>query len=137
MLIQSFEGSIEPKILSRAEYYLDAIDEVVQVDIGEFSAYVQGTDLYEVFIKIEVDTGYIEEYTCDCPYDWGNECKHIVAVLFHIRNEGLLKTKVEGTMVNQLRLIINDISEKELKDFVLNYAKRNRDFREDFTIEFG
>ena len=27
------------------------------------------------------------EYDCDCPYDWGVVCKHVVAVLFYLQKD--------------------------------------------------
>jgi len=38
---------------------------------------------------------------------------------------------------SQLQIIIDEMSEKEIRDYVLFCALRNRQFRQDFTEEFG
>jgi uncharacterized Zn finger protein len=75
-----FENSIEKKILDRGlDYYKqECIEDVDVLGNGEFSAIVEGSDSYEVFVKIENEK--VTEYTCTCPYDYGDVCKHIVAV---------------------------------------------------------
>jgi uncharacterized Zn finger protein len=97
---------------------------------------VEGSEDYEVFVQIS--KGKVVEHSCDCPYDWGDVCKHIVVVLYYIRD---IEIGEEGSdneaVTSQLKTIIDDISEQDLRDYVLFYASRNRQFREDFTEEFG
>ena len=133
----NIKNFIEDKILQRGADYVYSIEEVDQVDIGEFSASVEGTSEYNVYVKLDVEDGDIEEHECDCPYDWGDVCKHIVAVLYHIRQNKLHQKGQNGTVASQLRLVVEDMSVEELRDFVLTYAKRDREFREDLISEFG
>jgi len=46
------------------------------------SARVLGTSSYSVVLRLDVDDdgGLRFEGSCDCPYDWGDTCKHQVAV---------------------------------------------------------
>jgi uncharacterized Zn finger protein len=32
-------------------------------------------------LRVELDTGGVRMASCSCPYDWGGDCKHIVALL--------------------------------------------------------
>jgi uncharacterized Zn finger protein len=134
----AFETEIERKILDRGfDYYENNnVIDVENLGNGEFSAVVEGSEDYEVFV--EISKGKVVEHSCDCPYDWGDVCKHVVAVLYYIRDTEILgkSTDKEGVK-SQLQLIIDDISEQDLRDYVLFYALRNRQFREDFTEEFG
>jgi hypothetical protein len=49
-----------------------------------WTAEVEGSDLYTVEIKL--NNGEIVSWECDCPYDYGDICKHVVAVLLYIRD---------------------------------------------------
>jgi uncharacterized Zn finger protein len=138
MNFPAFELEIERKILDRGfDYYENNnVIDVENLGNGEFSAVVEGSEDYEVFVQIS--KGKAVEHSCDCPYDWGDVCKHIVAVLYYIRDietEG--KDYDNEGVTSQLKTIIDDISEQDLRDYVLFYASRNRQFREDFTEEFG
>ncbi len=138
MRFPAFEIGIERKILDRGfDYYEnDNVIDVENLGNGEFSAVVEGSENYEVFIQIS--KGKVVEHSCDCPYDWGDVCKHVVAVLYYIRDAEMLSecTDKEGVK-SQLQIIIDDMSEQDIRDYVLFYALRNRQFREDFTEEFG
>ncbi len=133
----SFESSIEKKILDRGfDYYEQKyVEDVDILSKGEFSALVQGTDEYEVFVKIANDT--VTECTCTCPYDWSNVCKHIVAVLYYIRDAEMHKEEYFSTVEDDLIEVMKSVPAKELYTYIINYAKRHRDFREDFFDEFG
>jgi uncharacterized Zn finger protein len=138
MNFPAFETEIERKILDRGfDYYENNnVIDVENLGNGEFSAVVEGSEDYEVFI--EISKGKVIEHSCDCPYDWGDVCKHVVAVLYYIRDIEILgeSTDKEGVK-SQLQLIIDDMSEQDIRDYVLFYALRNRQFRQDFTEEFG
>jgi SWIM zinc finger len=44
-----------------------------------FTAKVRGTELYDVTLTLDKKEN-LEDYECDCPYDYDGACKHIVAV---------------------------------------------------------
>lgn len=51
-------------------------------------AEVEGSSDYPYTVEIITDSsGRIESCTCDCPYEYGDICKHIVAVLLMLANE--------------------------------------------------
>ena len=138
MNFPAFEIDIDRKILDRGfDYYEnDNVDEVENLGNGEFQAVVQGSEEYEVFIKIE--NGKVAEHTCECPYDWGDICKHEVAVLYYIRDSEIYKEKTgnEG-LRSQIQTVIDELTEEKLRDYILFYALRNKQFRKDFFEEFG
>lgn len=132
-----FEDSVEEKILLRGLSYFknDAVQEVEVLGFGQFSAIVSGSEDYEIFINIQKNQ--VIEQTCTCPYfeDYDNDCKHIVAVLYQIRKANLLNEK--SSVGSDLENALKEVTEDELRFFVLEYAKRNRVFRSDFFDEFG
>ena len=85
--LSDFEQQIDPTILRRGyEYFIiGSVTDVDDLGDGEYEATVEGSDIYNVSLHIEGDE--VTEYDCDCPYDWGPVCKHVVAVLFHLRKE--------------------------------------------------
>ena len=132
-----FESSIEKKILDRGfDYYEQKnVEDVDVLGNGEFSVIVEGTDDYEVFVKIENEK--VIDYSCTCPYDYGDVCKHIVAVLYYIRDAEMHKEEYFSTIEDELIEVMKSIPAKELYTYIINYAKRHREFREDFFEEFG
>jgi uncharacterized Zn finger protein len=131
MTLTNFEGFVEAKIVERGyDYYKRGrIVKVEQVGDGEFSAIVSGSDDYEVFVKIDGER--IVEYECDCPYEWGNICKHAVAVFYQIRYGNFTSSASD-----KFDSILKDLSNKDLRNFVLKLLKRDRSFRRKFLREF-
>ena len=134
----AFEINIDRKILDRGfDYYeIDNVEQVENLGRGEFQAVVQGSEQYEVFIKIE--NGKVTEHSCECPYDRGDICKHEVAVLYYLRDSEIYKEKTDNEgLRSQLQTVIDELTKEELRDYVSFYALRNRQFRKDFFAEFG
>ena len=131
MTLTNFEGLVEAKIVERGyDYYKRGrIAKVEQVGDSEFSAIAFGSDDYEVYVKIDGER--IVEYECDCPYDWGNTCKHAVAVFYQIRYG-----KFTSGTGDKFGSILKDLSNKNLRDFVLKLLKRDRNFRRQFLRAF-
>jgi uncharacterized Zn finger protein len=131
MTLTNFEGFVEGKVVERGyEYYKRGrIAKVEQVGEGEFSAIAFGSEDYEVYVK--TDGEKIVEHECDCPYDWGNICKHAVAVFYQIRYGNFI-----GSAGDKFNSLLKEVSNRDLRKFVLNLLKRNRSFRRKFLREF-
>ena len=85
--LSKFETAIDPVIVSRGEDYFssEAVRGLKKLKDGEWVASVEGTEVYKVRISLKDENVY--DYSCSCPYDMGPVCKHVVAVLFAIREE--------------------------------------------------
>lgn len=85
--LDNFEQAVEPVIVKRGKSYFRS-GCVVQFsdEDGEVKAVVIGSDRYKVSMTIDRN-GVIHEHRCNCPYDWGNVCKHEVAVLYYLREQ--------------------------------------------------
>lgn len=137
--INNFEQHIESKIIDRGfDYYeQDYIQSFEQLEKGEFSAGVSGSDNYSVFIKLN-DKYKIVEHNCDCPYDWGDYCKHEVAVLYMIRDsEQHLRPPNGNGNFASLKKEIDSCDDKSFKELILNMAKKDRKLRSELLWEFG
>jgi uncharacterized Zn finger protein len=139
MTINDFEKHIDPVILERGFSYYehDAVQEVEQVDKYEYSAAVSGSDEYEVYIKLD-SAGNLAASTCDCPYDWGNFCKHEVAVLYYIKDAEMHLGKMdESGNLPQIRTELHKMDKKMLEGVIIGMAKRSRKVREEIMWELG
>jgi hypothetical protein len=86
--LKNFEAHLPKDILKKGEDYWGGgnVDNLAQ-DGNTWTADVYGTDDYTV--EVEIANGEVIDWSCDCPYDWGDTCKHVAAVLFAIRNEAV------------------------------------------------
>jgi tetratricopeptide (TPR) repeat protein len=86
MNLNNFHKHISQKIYERGEEYYeyDSVNNVEHDYPGTWKAEVEGSDLYSVEIKLNGDE--IVSWECDCPYDYGDICKHVVAVLLYIKD---------------------------------------------------
>jgi len=130
MKLKSFETDVERKIVERGlDYYRSGdVKKLEKVGENEFSAMVFGTEKYNVFIKLNGDA--IAAHECDCPYDYGNVCKHKVAVFYAIRNGNFSDTS------DKLNSLLESLHESALRRFVSNLFKKDSQFRREFLREF-
>ena len=84
--IDNFEHEVEAIIVQRGRRYYrsGAVTECTEED-GEVRAEVQGSENYRVRMEID-DDGTIGSHRCSCPYEYGEFCKHEVAVLYYLRD---------------------------------------------------
>lgn len=130
MTLADFEQKIESKIGERGfRYFKDGyVARLEKVGDGEFSALVLGTERYDVFVRLDDKT--IIEHECDCPYDWGDVCKHKVAVFYAIRSGNFEDT---GDKIN---LLLKNLHNDALRRFVAGLLKKDRSFRQEFLRTF-
>ena len=83
--LNEFEQLIDETILKRGLSYFKggAITDFAELSNGEYEAIVSGTEEYTV--QLEISNNIITKHNCDCPYDMGPVCKHVVAVIFHLQ----------------------------------------------------
>ncbi len=130
MTLTDFEKFVDAKIVQRGYRYFkdDDISKVEQIGEGEFNALAYGTNIYDVYVKI--DDEKIVEHFCDCPYDWGDVCKHEVAVFYKIRS---------GDFVNigdKIKELLSNLHDDSLRRFVSDLLNKDRKFRQNFLQEF-
>ena len=128
--IENFEKNIEQKIVERGLSYYKSGDvkRLEKVSENEFSAVVFGTEKYSLFVKLNGEM--IVEHECDCPYNYGDVCKHEVAVFYAIRNGDFTDTS------EKMKSLLENLHNDALRKFISNLLKKDRDFRRDFFREF-
>jgi len=139
MNLSNFRKDVSSKIYERGyEYFEDGcIADLQELNEGEWLAEVEGNyDDYTVEIKL--DENNIKSWRCNCPYD-GAICKHVVAVLLSINEEKKLpKSKSDKKKPTPEWIsIIDNTPEKELRSFLLDYAKKNKNFQDELIINLS
>ena len=143
--LEDFESWISKSILRKGEEYWveDAVQNLEQ-DGATWAADVYGTDNY--LTEVTIKNGQVVEWSCDCPYDHGPICKHVVAVLFAVRDEipdELLTTtevvpsatnttkraKQQTRPSNPIEEIIAKLEEPELRRLISYFAGRQEEVR--------
>ncbi len=149
MPLIEFEQLIDESVLERGRTYFkkNFVTLCEEIATGKYEAVVTGTEDYTV--RLNLSDGIISECICDCPYDMGPICKHIVAVFFHLRqgssnprqtatrstrSRKRAKRKTTGEQVNEL---LEKITHDELRQFINEVALHNRSFREIFLSSFA
>ena len=144
--LNEFEQIIDERILKRGLSYFKggAITDFSEISTGEYEAIVLGTEEYTVQLKIS--NNIIVEHNCDCPYDMGPVCKHVVAVIFHLQQDELElnqsnsskpKKKKTKSISQQVKELLKAVSHKELIEFVEENSKKDKKFRNYFLASFG
>lgn len=144
--LNEFEQLIDEEILKRGlSYYKGgAVTSFEERSNGEYEAIVSGSEEYN--IELEINSNVITEYNCDCPYNMGPACKHVVAVIFHLlqnelelnhSNFTISKKKKTKSVTQQVKDLLKEISHKELIDFVQENSKKDKKFRNFFLASFG
>lgn len=141
MNIDDILRSVSDIIMERGEDYYHGgnIESVVLSPDGVFTAEVSGSngETYEVKIIADKD-GNIEDFSCTCPYEFGDVCKHLVAVFLAIQNGDYKKSRKHSSeKVQNLPDLVKDISGEQIKSFVLEYAQSDEQFRNELLIAFG
>lgn len=84
--LRDLESSLSPELIRKGLDYFAAarVNDLVHLE-NTWTAAVKGTYAYQVKLTIEEDE--VMEWSCDCPFEAGPVCKHVLAVLFAIRTD--------------------------------------------------
>ena len=145
--LDEFEHLVPDAILQRGYNYFNKgrVVEFVELSQGEYEAIVSGSEDYTV--QLTLHNHQVTDYLCDCPYDGGPICKHIVAAILYLQ-QNILKTiditslqtqmKKKTKPINQqVKELLNTISQDDLKAFIQDCCKQDKTFRALFLNSFG
>lgn len=144
--LNEFEELVDERIISRGlAYFLDgAISDFIEISLGQYEALVSGTEKY--IVQLEISDNTLTEHNCDCPYDMGPICKHVVAAIFYLRQDEMELNQVNFTIPQkektmsieqQIKAILQTISHNELIEFVQENSKNDKKFRNQLLAAFG
>ena len=133
--LSNFDLLIHPKIVARGKaYFSDKLIEAIEkISEGEYSSTVQGSEIYTVYIALDRKENIID-HSCTCPYDWGEFCKHEVAILYYLNQK---KVTAKSKLISDLRELLNDKSKAEMLQFLIDLAKKDRLLAYEFLQQLG
>ena len=140
MKLSNFEKNINTTILHRGQSYYQTktIESLEEVSDGTWEAQVEGTDLYSIEVSLSGDT--ITYHYCNCPYDMGDVCKHVVAVFYALKHQTIAaqtdQSPKKMTVKKKLQVIIDKLSEQDIKDYLQDTVFNNKKQRDHFLIHF-
>jgi hypothetical protein len=144
MELDDFEDEIDFTILERGrDYYFGGlVEELEKITDTRWGATVVGSDIYHVWV--ELSGKEIVEWFCDCPYDWGPICKHVVAVLYAASQQQTVDEKKNRnskprrkSKSQQIDDILNKISFEELQSFIRENALNYNTFTSALLARFA
>ena len=151
MKLKNFESDVEPVIVERGyDYYTTgAVEDLAEDEPGYWTAVVIGSEEYAV--SVEFKNKHIITWECDCPYEYGMMCKHVVATLFAIRDElksNVLRDKSENSKQRpgsksskksktNPESILDRLSASEIKTFVKSQLAVNEELNTALVIAFS
>jgi uncharacterized Zn finger protein len=138
LTLDNFESEINAQIVQRGRDYFEsqAVEFLEETHSGTWMATVEGSEDYEV--EVVLSGKKITDQSCDCPYDGGPICKHVVAVLYALREQSANPIKIQE---KREKLTFEDLLLKtnveELRQFVRHHKQQDRDFGEKFMLYFA
>ncbi|EMA05598.1 SWIM zinc finger [Haloarcula vallismortis] len=121
-------------------YYHQGRVQELNIDGGEISATVRGSNYYDVAIDVATDPIHTR---CSCPYDYAGDCKHVVAVLLAVddRDTGTASgaDEIDGTLSEAVDIdtLVEQTAAADLRAFLLEVLEDDRDTRDRFVAFTG
>jgi hypothetical protein len=143
MKLSNFEEYVEDTILDRGLDYFRA-GRVLAIEAAEEDLYiakVEGSEDYTVEITL-VNEDEIAGSFCDCPYDWGDFCKHEAAVFYALREQtgkGVKPQKSKKATVvkkRDLKTILSNQSKSELISIILELANEYKGIENRIQLQY-
>jgi len=143
--IANFTNTLDKNQVAKGKVYYkdDAVEYLSENKPDCWQAEVSGTELYHV--KVQLNSIEVVNTRCDCPHE-DPFCKHIVAVLFALQDkldiaeEGAPKQEKKKTGTKKKAVTVEDllqqVNEVDLKKFVKEAVRKNKDFRNLFMLRF-
>ncbi|MDR8389527.1 SWIM zinc finger family protein [Aliifodinibius sp. S!AR15-10] len=144
MNLNDFEQQIDPKIVDRGYNYFfdDLVDGPELIDEGVWLATVYGSENYRVEIQTDPQNSRaITNWQCDCPYDYGPVCKHVVAVLYVMTERehsdpAYLKEQKKSTPKDKIQEIFKNTTQEDLQAFIKDCIISVDGFKNRFLAHF-
>ncbi len=143
MNLNNFEDHIDSIILARGFGYYTAGYVLSLVETGEhaYRAKVEGTELYKVVVEFDKQAE-INFTVCDCPYVYGEYCKHQAAVLYALR-AGQAEQKQAGTKgkraskADEYATLLEAQSKEELVKLLLAIGAEYEELKQEIMLQLG
>jgi len=143
MNLKNFEDHIDSVILERGYYYYrdKCVLSLETAGENKYSAIVEGTELYRVLVELDNQDEIIHT-RCDCPYVYGEFCKHQVAVFYVLKKEQKKGIQVEtGSSRKEdsdsFKKLLMTQDKDELVRMLLEIVEENEVLKKQIKFEIG
>ncbi|MDR3223392.1 MAG: hypothetical protein LBT66_06680 [Methanobrevibacter sp.] len=104
---------------------------------------VEGSGFSDYKVRIELDgNNNVTYYNCNCPYDWSDICKHLVAVCLAIEDEKYVESTENNIDITKniekiktddedIIKLINNASKEDLTKFIIENGFKYENFQTD------
>ncbi len=102
---------------------------------------VYGSNTY--LVEVRTHKSKIEGWTCNCPYDHGPICKHVIAAFYAIAENMESENKSSGKIAkkakrkNKVEEIFKKTSKDELQQFIVSQLRRDNSLKNTFIAYFA
>lgn len=143
--LDRFEHQVDETILKRGFNYFrnGHVTDVDESDEGIYEVTVEGSETYTVTLNVQGNA--VTDYECDCPYDMGPICKHIVAALYYLQNnisdpmklsaKTMQNKQKEKPVARQAEELLDILSHDDLKAFIHTTCANDSKFRQMFVAK--
>lgn len=144
-MLERWQDEFRWIIWQRGEtYYHEGAVRFLRKNGHSYHAVVEGTEDYEVDIDL-----LGRKLSCTCPYARrGENCKHMAAVLMDIEDRGMEQDKKPSFWPEddyplppeeqfELEALVESLSEQQLRDFVLEAARKHAEITWMLQLRFG
>ena len=127
------ERTTEQSFQKGLDYYLSgAIYDPTQQSIPDgvmLMATCEGSSAPSYRLSVHIDAGGIRSASCTCPYDWGGDCKHIVALLLTY-----LRQPEKFTEQQSVPELLTGLEKEALAAIIIRLVERNPDVYDELEI---
>jgi hypothetical protein len=138
MNLDNFEKYIDGRIVNRGlSYYKSGRVGELEYDGDCYTAQVDGSRVYTVQAHID-ESGEILDSSCDCPYEFGEYCKHEAAFFYALCDAPLAELRQKAAKNTQsLSALLAQQDKNTLVAVLLEYARKNIDIRQNLRFRFS
>jgi hypothetical protein len=141
MNLNNFQELIDDVILKRGrDYYKKGhVEKIEEIRANHYIAEVEGTEFYSVEIVID-DHKNIMETSCDCPYDFGEYCKHQVAAFFALGDNVASENKRPKPIKEKkldLPTLLSNFSKEKLQRIIIDLAQEYPDMEKRLLYQYA
>jgi uncharacterized Zn finger protein len=127
------ERAVEQSFQKGLAYYLSgAIYEPTWQSIPNgimLMAFCEGSSAPSYQLSVKLDAEGVRSASCTCPYDWGGDCKHIVALLLTY-----LRQPEKFTVQKSVTELLSGLEKDALAEVIIRLVERNPDLYDDLEI---
>lgn len=141
MNLNNFQELIDDVILKRGKDYFKKghVEKIEEIGSNHYIVGVEGSENYTVEIIIDNHKN-IMETSCDCPYDFGEYCKHQVAAFFALENDVVSESKRPKQLKEKklnLPTLLSNFSKEKLQNIIIDLSQEYPEIEKRLLFQYA